>query len=71
MTDDELRVWIPQERARLERSLASKREMVNSDNAEIRLGSQTFIRKYERELALLRLAEQSLTLSRQEGEGGD
>ncbi len=64
MTDDELRDYIPKEIARCERQLVRYREMadpVQTSDHEIRMGGSVFARKYERELAILRLAQKAQT----------
>lgn len=62
MTPEALTAWIEKERPRLERALVNKREMAQSTNAEIRMGGETFVRKYERDLALLAWAEKGRLL---------
>lgn len=56
----ELRAHIEDEIARLERALPRKREMAAMDDPELRMGGATFVRKYERDLRVLRLAQQAL-----------
>lgn len=58
----ELRDYMVKEIDRLERGLVRHRELAQSDHPEIRLGGQTFTRKYERELRVLRLAQRALSM---------
>lgn len=56
----ELREHITKEIERLQRGVERYREGAQSDNAEYRMGSQSFLRKYERELRVYRLAARAL-----------
>lgn len=56
----ELRDHITKEIDRLQRGIKRYREGATSDNTEFRHGSQTFLRKYERELRVFRLAQHAL-----------
>ena len=59
----ELREHITKEVERLTRGIERYREGVKSDNVEYRTGSEAFLRKYERELRILRLAQHALGMS--------
>lgn len=56
----ELRDHIAKEVERRQRGIERYREGVKSDNAEYRMGSESFLRKYERELRILQLAQHAL-----------
>lgn len=56
----ELRDHITKEIERLERGIDRYREGAKSNDVEYRHGSETFLRKYERELRVFRLAQHAL-----------
>ena len=56
----ELRDYIAKEVDRRQRGIERYREGAQSDNAEYRHGSEAFLRKYERELRILQLAQHAL-----------
>lgn len=56
----ELRDHITKEIERLQRGIERYSDGVKSDNSEFRIGSQSFLRKYERELRVYRLAQHAL-----------
>lgn len=58
----ELREHITKEIDRLQRGIERYREGVKSDDGEFRIGSAAFLRKYERELRVFRLAQHALGL---------
>lgn len=56
----ELRDHITKEIERLQRGIERYQEGVKSENSEYRAGSNAFLRKYERELRVFRLAQRAL-----------
>lgn len=57
-----LRAYITKEIERIEKALPRYEEFAQSDNPELRLGGQSFGRKYERNLRILRLAQHALAM---------